>query len=79
MQIFKNIDQPTHEKVKYFYDSDTNLKAFIAVHSTALGPSLGGCRMKQYNTEKEALFDIIDSYIYKLIHLFRDLSFCIYF
>ena len=59
MQIFKNIDQPTHEKVKYFYDSDTNLKAFIAVHSTTLGPSLGGCRMKQYKTEKEALFDVL--------------------
>lgn len=40
-------------------DPDTGLKAIIAIHSTALGPSLGGCRCLSYNDEEEAIFDAI--------------------
>ena len=59
MKIFKEIKQSTHEKVNYFHDPETNLKAFIAIHSTALGPSLGGCRMMRYSSQEEALSDVL--------------------
>ena len=59
MKVFKEINQSTHEKICYFHDPDNNLKAFIAIHSTALGPSLGGCRMMHYKTENDALSDVL--------------------
>ena len=35
------------------------LKAIIAIHATALGPALGGCRMWPYASEDEALTDVL--------------------
>ena len=40
-------------------DPSTNFHAIIAVHSTRLGPSLGGIRMWPYKHEKEALHDVL--------------------
>ena len=37
-----------HERVVVAEDSDTGLRAVIAIHSTALGPALGGTRMSMY-------------------------------
>ena len=38
-----------HEEVLVGYDEVTGLRAVIAVHSTALGPALGGVRMSSYS------------------------------
>ena len=59
MQISKEIKKSTHEKVIYLHDPSSNLKAIIAVHSTVMGPSLGGCRMMPYLSEEEALADVL--------------------
>lgn len=48
-----------HESVHTFYDKDTGLKAIIAVHSTALGPGAGGCRMWDYVSGEEMLTDAL--------------------
>lgn len=40
-------------------DPDTGLKCIIAIHSTVLGPSLGGTRFWNYNTEEEAINDVL--------------------
>src|SRR5262249_5422589 len=48
-----------YERVLRAYDQRTGLYAFIAVHSTALGPALGGCRMWPYATPDEALRDVL--------------------
>ena len=40
-------------------DPSSRLHAMIAVHSTRLGPSLGGIRMWPYKSEKEALQDVL--------------------
>lgn len=40
-------------------DPSSALHAIIAVHSTQLGPSLGGIRMWPYRNEKEALQDVL--------------------
>jgi leucine dehydrogenase len=48
-----------HESVSFFHDDESGLKAIIAIHSTALGPAAGGCRMWPYATEEAALEDVL--------------------
>ena len=48
-----------HEDVVWCRDEGTGLRACIAIHSTALGPSLGGVRFRPYATEDEALTDVL--------------------
>ncbi|AHE67374.1 Leu/Phe/Val dehydrogenase [Legionella oakridgensis] len=38
-------------------DPDTGMKAIVAIHSTKLGPALGGCRFIPYPDTKSALYD----------------------
>ncbi len=59
MRVFERITVDGHEQVLYCYDKDTGLKSIIAIHSTILGPALGGCRMWAYATEDEALEDVL--------------------
>jgi len=59
MAIFSNPDFDDHEAVHAFFDAKSGLKGFIALHSTALGPGFGGCRMWPYDTEAEALSDAL--------------------
>jgi leucine dehydrogenase len=48
-----------HEQVVFCHDPSVGLKAFIAIHNTALGPALGGTRMWNYKNEEEALVDVL--------------------
>lgn len=48
-----------HEQVAYFHDEETGLKAIIAIYDTRLGPALGGTRILDYDTEDEALQDVL--------------------
>ena len=48
-------DQGGHEQVVLCQDRASGLKAVIAIHSTALGPALGGTRFYPYATEEEAV------------------------
>jgi leucine dehydrogenase len=48
-----------HEQLLFCNDEETGLKAIIAIHSTVLGPSLGGTRMWKYANEMEALNDVL--------------------
>ena len=57
--IFYDLNSYGHEQVSFFHDRETGLKAIIGIHSTVLGPSLGGCRMWKYNDEQEALRDVL--------------------
>jgi leucine dehydrogenase len=47
------------EQVVYNHDPASGLKAIIAIHSTALGPALGGTRFYPYGSEEEALADVL--------------------
>jgi len=51
-------DRP-HEQVLFHEDAATGLRAIVAVHSTALGPALGGTRFRSYRNEGEALDDVL--------------------
>jgi valine dehydrogenase (NAD+) len=48
-----------YEQIAFCHDAQTGLKAIIAIHSTALGPSLGGTRFYPYPTEDDALEDVL--------------------
>lgn len=48
-----------HEQVTRFADPDVGLTAFVAIHSTALGPALGGVRFWHYRSETDALADVL--------------------
>lgn len=48
-----------HEHVAAFSEPKAGLTAYVAVHSTALGPSLGGVRMRPYPDEGQALGDAL--------------------
>lgn len=48
-----------YESVKRAYDAESGLLAFISVHSTVLGPALGGMRLWNYANEDEALTDVL--------------------
>jgi leucine dehydrogenase len=48
-----------HEEVVYFNDPSSGLRAIIAIHSTALGPALGGTRFYPYSSEDAALQDVL--------------------
>ncbi len=48
-----------HERVVFGHDAATGLHSIIAIHSTALGPAAGGCRMWPYRSTEEALTDVL--------------------
>jgi valine dehydrogenase (NAD+) len=48
------------EQVVYCHDEPSGLRAIIAIHSTALGPALGGTRFYPYPNETEALADVLN-------------------
>ncbi len=48
-----------HELVVACHDKSSGLHAFIAIHDTRRGPSLGGCRMWSYADERAALTDVL--------------------
>ena len=57
--LFDSIVNTHHEQVVFCNDHETGLRAIIAIHSTVLGPSLGGTRMWMYKSESEALNDVL--------------------
>ncbi|MFT4298952.1 MAG: Glu/Leu/Phe/Val dehydrogenase dimerization domain-containing protein [Aeromicrobium sp.] len=48
-----------HEQVVFCHDPASGLRAIIALHSTVLGPGLGGTRFHPYASETEALADVL--------------------
>lgn len=57
--IYQHPDFDQHEQVIFCHDPDVGLRAIIALHSTALGPAAGGCRMHPYASEEDALTDVL--------------------
>ncbi len=57
--IFGNASFKAHEQVVFCQDEETGLKAIIGIHSTTLGPALGGTRMWNYASEFEAIQDVL--------------------
>ena len=58
MSVFEALGDE-YEEVVFFHDPPSGLRAIIAIHSTVLGPSLGGSRFYPYPTEEDALRDVL--------------------
>jgi len=59
MNVFESLSELGHEQVSYFQHKDSRLRCIVAVHSTVLGPALGGVRMWPYSDEADALKDAL--------------------
>jgi leucine dehydrogenase len=59
VSLFSEMSRHGHEEVAYCANQEAGLKALIAIHNTALGPALGGLRMWPYDSEEEALNDVL--------------------
>lgn len=57
---FELIAKHNHESVLFCCEPKVGLRAIIAIHDTNLGPALGGSRMKTYQSENEALVDVLN-------------------
>jgi glutamate dehydrogenase/leucine dehydrogenase len=47
------------EQVAMTADPDSGLRAIVAIHSTVLGPGMGGTRFMAYPSEHDALLDVL--------------------
>jgi glutamate dehydrogenase/leucine dehydrogenase len=48
-----------HERLEIFHDTVTGVTGAIAIHSTVLGPAMGGLRLYNYNSLDEAVGDAL--------------------
>jgi leucine dehydrogenase len=59
MKLFDTIAEMGHEEIVLCSDPSIGYRGIIAVHSTRLGPALGGTRFWQYATDEEAIIDAL--------------------
>jgi leucine dehydrogenase len=59
MKIFDTIASMGHEQLMLCQDAASGYRGIIAVHSTVLGPALGGTRFWSYATDEEAIVDAL--------------------
>jgi len=59
VEYFNLFEKYGHEQVIFNTDPEVELKAIIAIHNTVLGPALGGCRMRKYSSETDAVMDVL--------------------
>ena len=57
--VFERIAGDGHEEIVYCHDPGAGLRAIVAIHSTRLGPALGGTRFYPYASEDAALEDVL--------------------
>ena len=58
-QMFDLMDSYGHEQMSVWHDSSSGYRSIIAIHSTKLGPALGGTRLWTYADDMEALVDVL--------------------
>jgi leucine dehydrogenase len=59
MQLFDTMASMGHEQVVLCHDPAAGYRGVIAVHSTVLGPALGGTRFWSYGSDDEAIVDAL--------------------
>ena len=51
MGVFDQMTSESHEEVLFGFDRVSGLRSIVAIHSTVLGPALGGTRFFPYPDE----------------------------
>src|SRR5262245_45577337 len=57
-RMFELLSQYRSMELHAFSDEATGLRAVVALHSTQLGPAIGGTRVYPYATEDQAILDV---------------------
>src|SRR5260370_6348001 len=57
--IFDLMETHDYENIFFCQKKTLGLKAIIAIHDTTLGPAAGGVRMWPYETEADAMRDVL--------------------
>jgi leucine dehydrogenase len=55
--VFDHAQMEGFEQIAFCHEPTTGLRAIVAIHSTTLGPALGGTRFKPYSSEQAAITD----------------------
>ena len=59
VQIFDRLAEMGHENIVLCSDPSVGYRGIIAIHSTVLGPALGGTRFWNYASDEEAIIDAL--------------------
>jgi leucine dehydrogenase len=59
MSLFERLQDGGYEQLIFCQDEISGLKGIICIHDTTLGPALGGLRMWSYQTEDDAIEDVL--------------------
>ena len=59
MKIFDTLADMGHEQVVLCHDESSGYRGILAIHSTVLGPALGGTRFWNYSSDEEAIVDAL--------------------
>jgi leucine dehydrogenase len=59
MKLFDRIAEMGHEQLVVCSDPTSGYRGIIAIHSTTLGPALGGTRFWQYASDEDAIVDAL--------------------
>jgi leucine dehydrogenase len=59
LALFDTIAEMGHEQLVMCHDPVSGYRGIIAIHSTTLGPALGGTRFWRYGSDEEALIDAL--------------------
>jgi len=57
--VFSSPHFDGHERVLFWADRDSGLRAIVAVHRVRGGRAVGGCRVRAYRSDEEALRDVL--------------------
>ena len=57
--MFEQMTARGHDRLCFHHDKETGLRAIVAIHSTALGNALGGTRRWYYESEADAVYDVL--------------------
>jgi leucine dehydrogenase len=58
VEIFETLAHHGYGELHFLRDERSGLRAIVALHSTRLGPGIGGCRIRVYASEAEAIDDV---------------------
>lgn len=56
--IFETLHSLGYGELHFAHDVATGMRAVIALHSTKLGPAIGGLRVRKYESEADAIDDV---------------------
>lgn len=59
MKIFNLMSEHDYEQLVFCNDEASGLRAIVCIHNSTLGPALGGLRYYEYESEEEAIIDVV--------------------